>query len=310
MTSRSRSRHCGLCYSDIHLIDDDWKKSQLPAGPRPRGRRSCRCGAAPRSRTSTVGQRVGVGWQRSACLACELCVGGHENLCPHAAGDLRRPPRWARAAHDRGRSLRLRDPRRARQRGGGAAAVRRRHRVLADAPLRHQRHEQGRRDRHRWARSHGDRHPEGDGCRDRRVLVVAGQATRRRCAWARITTSARPTSGRSASSAAGSICIISTVHARLDWIAYLQALRPNGVLCLLGGGTGLVSGLAASAARAAFDHDRRHREPCRDRRDARARGAPRDRARDRDRADARRRRCRSTACAPTRCATAAVLENR
>ena len=29
-----------------------------------------------------VGQRVGVGWQRGACLACEFCLRGDENLCP------------------------------------------------------------------------------------------------------------------------------------------------------------------------------------------------------------------------------------
>jgi uncharacterized zinc-type alcohol dehydrogenase-like protein len=34
--------------------------------------------------------------------------------------------------------------------------------------------------------------------------------------------------------------ILSTVHARLDWVTYLQALRPNGTLCLLGGGTSLI----------------------------------------------------------------------
>jgi uncharacterized zinc-type alcohol dehydrogenase-like protein len=28
--------------------------------------------------------------------------------------------------------------------------------------------------------------------------------------------------------------LISTVNARLDWISYLQVLRPNGVLCLVG----------------------------------------------------------------------------
>ena len=28
-----------------------------------------------------MGQRVGVGWQRSACLECEWCVSGQENLC-------------------------------------------------------------------------------------------------------------------------------------------------------------------------------------------------------------------------------------
>ena len=28
------------------------------------------------------GERVGVGWQRGACLACEACLRGEENLCP------------------------------------------------------------------------------------------------------------------------------------------------------------------------------------------------------------------------------------
>jgi uncharacterized zinc-type alcohol dehydrogenase-like protein len=28
--------------------------------------------------------------------------------------------------------------------------------------------------------------------------------------------------------------VLSTVHARLDWTSYLQTLRPNGTLCLLG----------------------------------------------------------------------------
>ncbi len=34
--------------------------------------------------------------------------------------------------------------------------------------------------------------------------------------------------------------ILSTVHAKLDWITYLQTLRPNGVLCLLGAPPGLL----------------------------------------------------------------------
>src|SRR6185312_16693214 len=29
-----------------------------------------------------LGQRVGVGWQRSACLTCELCLDRKDNLCP------------------------------------------------------------------------------------------------------------------------------------------------------------------------------------------------------------------------------------
>jgi uncharacterized zinc-type alcohol dehydrogenase-like protein len=30
------------------------------------------------------GQRVGVGWQRGACLVCERCLAGDENLCPQS----------------------------------------------------------------------------------------------------------------------------------------------------------------------------------------------------------------------------------
>ena len=34
--------------------------------------------------------------------------------------------------------------------------------------------------------------------------------------------------------------LLSTVHARLDWISYLQTLRPNGTLCLVGSPPGLL----------------------------------------------------------------------
>jgi uncharacterized zinc-type alcohol dehydrogenase-like protein len=71
--------HCGICHSDIHLIDDDWSRSRYPLVP---GHEIVGAvvskGAAS---THAVGARVGVGWQRSACLACEQCLSGNENLC-------------------------------------------------------------------------------------------------------------------------------------------------------------------------------------------------------------------------------------
>jgi uncharacterized zinc-type alcohol dehydrogenase-like protein len=39
--------------------------------------------AGPAVRQLAVGQRVGVGWQCGACLECEWCVSGQENLCAH-----------------------------------------------------------------------------------------------------------------------------------------------------------------------------------------------------------------------------------
>jgi uncharacterized zinc-type alcohol dehydrogenase-like protein len=73
--------HCGLCHSDIHLIDDSWSRSKYPQVP---GHEIVGTVAAMGSAVKhlELGQRVGVGWQRSACLECDLCLGGEENLCP------------------------------------------------------------------------------------------------------------------------------------------------------------------------------------------------------------------------------------
>jgi uncharacterized zinc-type alcohol dehydrogenase-like protein len=72
--------HCGLCHSDIHLIDDGWNRAKYPLVP---GHEIVGTIAAAGSevRHLKLGDRVGVGWQRSACLECDLCVTGNENLC-------------------------------------------------------------------------------------------------------------------------------------------------------------------------------------------------------------------------------------
>lgn len=74
--------HCGICYSDIHLIDNDWNVSAYPFIP---GHeiigKVIETGNAIRLEK---GQRVGIGWQRSACLQCDLCVAGQDNACPES----------------------------------------------------------------------------------------------------------------------------------------------------------------------------------------------------------------------------------
>jgi uncharacterized zinc-type alcohol dehydrogenase-like protein len=72
--------HCGICYSDAHLIDNDWRKSVYPFIP---GHEIIGQVRALGSAVThfKVGDRVGVGWQRSACLNCEFCLAGNENLC-------------------------------------------------------------------------------------------------------------------------------------------------------------------------------------------------------------------------------------
>lgn len=72
--------HCGICHSDIHLIDNDWGSSEYPLVP---GHEIVGeiTETGPRVRHLETGQRVGIGWQRSACLTCEFCERGEENLC-------------------------------------------------------------------------------------------------------------------------------------------------------------------------------------------------------------------------------------
>jgi uncharacterized zinc-type alcohol dehydrogenase-like protein len=72
--------HCGLCHSDIHLIDNDWGISAYPLVP---GHEIVGTVTALGAEVDHLvkGQRVGVGWQRSSCLKCDYCLRGDEHLC-------------------------------------------------------------------------------------------------------------------------------------------------------------------------------------------------------------------------------------
>jgi uncharacterized zinc-type alcohol dehydrogenase-like protein len=75
-----RISHCGVCHSDIALIDNDWGISKYPFIP---GHEIVgtvtNVGAAVTDRK--VGERVGVGWQSDSCGICEWCRQGDEHLC-------------------------------------------------------------------------------------------------------------------------------------------------------------------------------------------------------------------------------------
>lgn len=77
--------HCGVCHSDIHLIDNDWGLSQYPFIPGHEiiGTVTAVGGAVKSLKT---GQRVGVGWQSDSCGLCEWCMQGKENLCANSQG--------------------------------------------------------------------------------------------------------------------------------------------------------------------------------------------------------------------------------
>jgi alcohol/geraniol dehydrogenase (NADP+) len=74
---------CGVCYSDVSMIDNDWGFTPYPITP---GHEIVgRIRAVGQGVTeATVGDLVGLGWNASYCGKCRHCVAGHQNLCPDA----------------------------------------------------------------------------------------------------------------------------------------------------------------------------------------------------------------------------------
>ena len=77
-----RVRACGVCRTDLHVVDGDLPNRRLPVTP---GHEIVgvveEAGAQAQH---LVGRRVGVPWLAWTCGHCEYCTGGRENLCRHA----------------------------------------------------------------------------------------------------------------------------------------------------------------------------------------------------------------------------------
>ena len=77
--------HCGICHSDLAMIDNDWGFTTYPLVP---GHEVVGTIAAVGSavRDRQVGERVGIGWSCGSCGHCEWCGHGLENLCAQNQG--------------------------------------------------------------------------------------------------------------------------------------------------------------------------------------------------------------------------------
>jgi uncharacterized zinc-type alcohol dehydrogenase-like protein len=179
------------------------------------------------------GDRVGVGWQRGACLACEACLSGHENLCAaneatcvnHFGGfaeAMRVDSRFAfpipeALASDAAAPLLC----------GGATVY---------SPLR------------RWVRPSmsvgvigigglghlGLQFARAMGCEVTAISTTPDKEPEARAFGATRFVATREKHALRA--VAGSLdFILSTVFVAQDWPALLGALKPNGVLCVVGG---------------------------------------------------------------------------
>jgi propanol-preferring alcohol dehydrogenase len=74
---------CGVCRTDLHLLDGDLPEARLPIVP---GHEIVGIVAAHGPGTSRfpTGERVGVPWLGGTCGHCGHCASGHENLCDDA----------------------------------------------------------------------------------------------------------------------------------------------------------------------------------------------------------------------------------
>src|SRR5499427_850914 len=71
---------CGVCRTDLHVVDGDLSQPKLPIVPGHEivGRVSA-LGAGKRE--FAIGERVGIPWLGSTCGVCPYCQSGRENLC-------------------------------------------------------------------------------------------------------------------------------------------------------------------------------------------------------------------------------------
>lgn len=77
-----RVTHCGICHTDLHLINNDWGLTAFPFVP---GHEIV--GQVTRLGSNVmelrVGQRVGVGFLAGADFTCDECAAGRDNMCEH-----------------------------------------------------------------------------------------------------------------------------------------------------------------------------------------------------------------------------------
>ena len=77
--------YCGICHSDLSMLDNDWGFSKYPFVP---GHEivGTVVAAGSHARNVKVGDRVGLGWFASSCMACPQCLSGNHNLCTSQTG--------------------------------------------------------------------------------------------------------------------------------------------------------------------------------------------------------------------------------
>lgn len=75
--------HCGLCHSDLSMLNNDWRATRYPFVPGHEvvGRVIAK---GEQVKNLKIGQAVGIGWNAGSCQVCDQCMSGSHQLCNQA----------------------------------------------------------------------------------------------------------------------------------------------------------------------------------------------------------------------------------
>ncbi len=79
--------HCGICHSDLSMVDNEWGFSQFPLVP---GHEIVGTVSAVGENVTSlqVGHQVGLGWHSGYCMSCQSCLSGDHNLCAQSQATI------------------------------------------------------------------------------------------------------------------------------------------------------------------------------------------------------------------------------
>jgi len=80
-------RFCGICHSDLSMLENAWGMSQYPLVP---GHEVAGVVAAVGEAVTILapGDKVGLGWHAGYCMTCPSCLAGDHNLCAQSTGTI------------------------------------------------------------------------------------------------------------------------------------------------------------------------------------------------------------------------------
>ncbi len=79
--------YCGICHSDLSMLNNDWGRTQYPFVP---GHEiiGTVINVGEHAHGINIGDRVGLGWFCDSCMHCDRCMSGNHHICAENAATI------------------------------------------------------------------------------------------------------------------------------------------------------------------------------------------------------------------------------